>query len=303
MAGGGSNPKRAILWAFGANLGIALAKSGAFFVTGSSSMLAESIHSFADTGNQLLLLLGMNRAKQAPDAEHPLGYGKATYFWSFIVALLLFSVGGLFSIYEGVHKLHEEGPIENAWIALSVLGFSIVLESLSMRGCLQEINKLRGRKPLWRWLRESRSAELAVVFGEDLAALLGLTLAFAFVGLALLTGDRVYDAYGSLAIGVLLVVVAVLVAERISKLLIGRSADPGLTEALRAEIARDPAVAQLLRLITLQIGPDVMLAVKPRARDGTSLPDAITQVNALELRLKLEHPSLRWSFIELDDAD
>jgi cation diffusion facilitator family transporter len=303
MAGGGSNPTRAILWAFGANLGIALAKSGAFFFTGSSSMLAESIHSFADTGNQLLLLLGMNRAKQAPDAEPPLGYGKATYFWSFVVALLLFSVGGLFSIYEGMHKLHEQGPIENAWIALGVLGFSIVLESLSMRGCLQEINKLRGRKPLWRWLRESRSAELVVVFGEDLAALLGLTLAFAFVGLALLTGDRVYDAYGSLAIGVLLVVVAVLVAERISKLLIGRSADPGLTEALRAEIARDPAVAQLLRLITLQIGPDVMLAVKLRVQDGTSLPDAIAQVNALERRLKTEHPSLRWSFVELDDAD
>ena len=175
MAGGGSNPTRAILWAFGANLGIALGKSGAFFFTGSSSMLAESIHSFADTGNQLLLLLGMNRAKQAPDAEHPPGYGKATYFWSFIVALLLFSVGGLFSIYEGVHKLHEDGPIERPWIALGVLGFSIVLESLSMRGCLQEINKLRGRKPLWRWLRESRSAELVVVFGEDLVALLGLT--------------------------------------------------------------------------------------------------------------------------------
>jgi cation diffusion facilitator family transporter len=303
MAGGGSNPTRAILWAFGANLSIALAKSGAFFFTGSSSMLAESIHSFADTGNQLLLLLGMNRAKQAPDTEHPLGYGKATYFWSFIVALLLFSIGGLFSIYEGVHKLHEAGPIENAWIALGVLGFSIVLESLSMRGCLQEINKLRGRKPLWRWLRESRSAELVVVFGEDLAALLGLTLAFAFVGLALLTGDRAYDAYGSLAIGVLLVVVAVLVAERISKLLIGRSADPALTEALRAELARDPAVAQVLHLITLQIGPDVMLAAKLRAKDGTSLPDAIAQVNALERRLKLEHPSLRWSFIELDDAD
>ena len=303
MAGGGSNPTRAILWAFGANLGIALAKSGAFFFTGSSSMLAESIHSFADTGNQLLLLLGMNRAKQAPDAEHPLGYGKATYFWSFIVALLLFSIGGLFSIYEGVHKLHEEGPIENAWIALGVLGFSIVLESLSMRGCLQEINKLRGRKPLWRWLRESRNAELVVVFGEDLAALLGLTLAFAFVGLAMLTGDRAYDAYGSLAIGVLLVVVAVLVAERISKLLIGRSADPALTEALRAEIARDPAIARVLHLITLQIGPDVMLAAKLRAQDGTSLPDAIAQVNALEQRLKLEHPSLRWSFIELDDVD
>ena len=303
MAGGGSNPTRAILWAFGANLGIALAKSGAFFFTGSSSMLAESIHSFADTGNQLLLLLGMNRAKQAPDAEHPLGYGKATYFWSFIVALLLFSVGGLFSIYEGVQKLHEDGPIEKPWIALGVLGFSLVLESLSMRGCLQEINKLRGRKPLWRWLRESRSAELVVVFGEDLAALLGLTLAFAFVGLALLTGQRVYDAYGSLAIGVLLVVVAVLVAERISKLLIGRSAEPELTEALRAQIARDPAIAQVLHLITLQIGPEVMIAVKVRVHDGTSLPDAIARVNALERRLKTEHPSLRWSFVELDEVD
>ncbi len=303
MAGGGSNPTRAILWAFGANLGIALAKSGAAFFTGSSSMLAEAIHSFADTGNQLLLLLGMNRAKQAPDAEHPLGYGKASYFWSFIVALLLFSVGGLFSIYEGLHKLNEVGPIEKPWIALGVLGFSIVLESLSMRGCLQEIDKLRGKKPLWRWLRESRSAELVVVFGEDLAALLGLTLAITFVGLSMITGNRVYDAFGSLAIGVLLVVVAALVAERISKLLIGRSADPEFTEALRAEIARDPAIAEVLHLITLQIGPEVMLAVKVRVRDGLALGDAITRVNALERRLKADHPSLRWSFVEFDDAD
>lgn len=300
---GGSNPTRAILWAFAANLGIALAKSGAAFFTGSSSMLAEAIHSYADTGNQLLLLLGMNRAKQPPDSEHPLGYGKATYFWSFIVALLLFSVGGLFSIYEGLHKLHEHGPIENAWIAIGVLAFSLVLESLSMRGCLQEVDKLRGGRPLLRWLRESRSSELVVVFGEDLAALLGLTLALGFVLLAVATGERAFDAYGSLAIGVLLVVVAILVAERISKLLIGRSADPELTARLRGQLASEPAVAQVLNLITLQIGPEVMLAAKVRLRDGFALEQAVGEINALELRLKAENPSLRWSFVEPDVED
>ncbi len=303
MAGGGSNPIRAILWAFAANLGIALSKSAAAFLTGSTSMLAEAIHSFADTGNQLLLLLGMRRAKQPPDAEHPLGYGKVTYFWSFIVALLLFSVGGLFSIYEGWHKLHAEGPIENAWVAVGVLAVSLVLEALSMRGCLREVNQLRGGRSLWRWLRESRSSELVVVFGEDLAALLGLAIALAFVLLAMATGDPRYDACGSLAIGTLLVVIAILIAERISKLLIGRSADPELTHRLRAAIAADPAVARVLSLITLQIGPEVMLALKIEPPAGLALPEAIDRVNALERRLKAEHPSLRWSFVELDDRD
>src|SRR5262245_19887002 len=183
-AAGQASPIRAILWAFAANLGIALAKFAAALYTGSTSLLAEAIHSTADTGNQLLLLLGLRRAERPPDGEHPLGYGKDVYFWSFIVALLLFSLGGLFSIYEGAHKLDSEEPLAAPWVALLVLGVSIALESVSLRGCLREVKHLRGGRSLWRWVNESRNAELVVVFGEDVAALLGLSIAFLFVLLA-----------------------------------------------------------------------------------------------------------------------
>ena len=154
MAGGSSSPLRAILYAFFANFGIALAKTGAAVYTGSSSMTAEALHSYADTGNQLLLLLGLSRSRKPPDREHPLGYGKIAYFWSFVVAVMLFSVGGLFSLYEGWHKLHEPEPLSTAWLALLVLVASIALEGLSMRACLIEVNKLRGERSLWRWMLE-----------------------------------------------------------------------------------------------------------------------------------------------------
>src|SRR5262245_29725111 len=197
MSAGKASPLRAILWAFAANLGIAAAKLGAALYTGSTSMLAEAIHSAADTGNQVLLLLGLRRAARAPDPEHPLGYGKDIYFWSFIVALLLFSMGGLVSIYEGIHKLDSDEPIQKTWVALAVLAISIVLESVSLRGCLREVNHLRGGRSLWRWVNESRNAELVVVLGEDVAALVGLSVAFLFVVLAEVTGDRHFDAAGS----------------------------------------------------------------------------------------------------------
>ena len=170
MAGGSGSPVKAILYAFAANLGIAIAKLIAAIFTGSSSMVAEAIHSAADSVNQILLLVGLRGAKRPPNAEHPLGYGKLTFFWSFIVAMMLFSVGGLFSIYEGWHKLHEPAPITHAWIALVVLGFSILLEAFSMWGCMREVNKLRGERNIWTWLKQSRNSELVVVFGEDLAA-------------------------------------------------------------------------------------------------------------------------------------
>jgi|SRR5262245_24896969 len=300
---GGASPLRAILWAFAANVGIAAAKFTAFAFTGSTSMLAESIHSCADTGNQLLLLLGLTRAKRPPDHEHPLGYGKDIYFWSFIVALLLFSLGGLVSIYEGLHKLDSAEPIQNTWVALGVLGVSIGLEALSMRGCLAEVRHLRGGRSLWRWLEESRNSELVVVFGEDLAALLGLTLAFVFVVLASVTGERVFDAYGSLAIGALLMVVAIFVATRVKRLLIGRSADPGVAQAIERELAADPAVLQVFNVITLQVGEQVMLAAKLRMQDGLSLVDACVRINELEARLKQRIPEVGWCFVEPDIAD
>jgi cation diffusion facilitator family transporter len=302
MSDHGSSAK-AIFYAFTANLGIALAKLAASIYTHSGSMLAEAIHSFADCGNQVLLYVGLRQAQRPPDAKHPLGYGKVTYFWSFIVALLLFSMGGMFSMYEGWHKLHAPEPLNQAWIALAVLGVSIFLELGSLMGCLREIKKLRRDKPLWRWVKTTRNAELVVVLGEDLAALLGLVLAFAFVALATVTGNPMFDAAGSIVIGVILICVSVFIAARIKGLLVGRSAEDDLVEELRAEIAADPEIESLLNAITMQMGPDVMLALKVRMRPGLTLEEGVERLNALEKRIKARFPTVAWCFVEPDVAD
>jgi len=302
MSDHGSSIK-AIFYAFIANLGIALAKLGAAAYTHSGSMLAESIHSFADCGNQVLLYIGLKQSQKPPDANHPLGYGRVTYFWSFIVALLLFSVGGLFSINEGWHKLQGGEPLNKAWVALLVLGVSVFLEFGSLMGCLREIKKLRGERSLTYWVRNTRNAELVVVLGEDLEALAGLVLAFIFVALAALTGNTTFDAIGSIVIGVVLVCVSIFVAVRIKGLIVGRSAEEDLQEALKAEIAADPDIEELYRAITLQMGPQVMLAIKVRMRAGLSLDTAIDRLNALEQRIKAKFPEVAWCFVEPDVAD
>jgi cation diffusion facilitator family transporter len=302
MSDHGSSLK-AIFYAFLANLGIALAKLGAALYTHSGSMLAEAIHSFADCGNQVLLFIGLKQAQKPPDAKHPLGYGRVTYFWSFVVALLLFSMGGLFSINEGWHKLHTGEPLNKAWVALLVLGVSVFLEFGSLMGCLREIKKLRGERSLAYWVRNTRNAELVVVLGEDVAALIGLMLAFVFVSLAALTGNGVFDAIGSIVIGLVLVCVSIFVALRIKGLIVGRSAEEDLQEALKAEIAADPDIEELFRAITLQMGPDVMLAIKIRMRAGLSLETAIERINALEVRIKAKFPEVAWCFVEPDLAD
>jgi cation diffusion facilitator family transporter len=298
-----SSSAKAILYAFVANLGIALAKLGAAIYTHSGSMLAESIHSFADCGNQVLLFVGLRQARKAPDAKHPLGYGKVTYFWSFVVALLLFSMGGLFSIYEGWHKLDAHEALNKPWVALGVLAVSIALEYFSLMGCLREIAKLRKERPLGYWLRHTRNAELVVVFGEDIAALVGLVLAFAFVGLATLTGNTMFDAIGSITIGVVLVCVSIFVAIRIKGLLVGRSAEDDLQSGLRAEVAGEPNIEAILNAITMQMGPDVMLALKVKMRSGQSLDAAVETLNALERRIKAKFPEVKWIFVEPDVAD
>jgi len=294
---------RAILYAFIANFGIALTKSWAATVTGSGSMLAEAIHSYADSTNQVLLYLGLRQSNRPADDRHPLGYGKLSYFWSFIVAILLFSVGGLFSIYEGIHKFTHPEPLTQAWIALVVLAVAIVLEGFSLLGCLREIGHIRGHRPFRRWLRHTRNSALVVVFGEDVAALLGLVLAFVFVSLAAVTGDAVYDAIGSMCIGVVLVVVSAFLAVRIRSLLVGRSADPDIQRAIADVINEDDAVETLLNAITIQFGPDTMLAVKIQMRAGVDLATAIDSINSLERRLKETVPELRWCFVEPDHSD
>jgi len=294
---------RTIIFALGANFAIFVSKLAAAIVTGSGSLFAEAVHSLADCGNQGLLLIGMRQAKRAPSPEHPLGYGKVVYFWSFLVALLLFSVGGIFSFYEGLHKLSHPEPLHWPWLALGVLAFGIAAESFSMWGCLREVNKSRGRKSLWRWFRESRQSELIVVFGEDLAALLGLMIALAAVLLTMFTGNPVFDALGTLAIGVLLVLVAFFVAIEVKALLIGQSADPELKAAINAFLEQRPEIARLFNVITLQLGPDVMVAIKAEMRGDLRARELVEAINAIESELKSRFPEVRWSFFEPDVAD
>ncbi len=294
---------KAILYAFIANFAIALAKTWAALLTGSGSLLAEAIHSYADSGNQVLLFIGMRQALKPADREHPLGYGKLTYFWAFVVALLLFSVGGLFSVYEGVHKLQQPEPLNAAWVGLLVLAGAIVIEALSLLGCLREIGKIRGAKSLTYWLVHTRNAELVVVLGEDIAAIVGLLLAFVCLGLSAMTGEPTFDAIGSIAIGIVLVTVSIFVAGRIRSSLVGRSAEPELVALIDEIIAADAAIDKLLHSITLQFGPDVMLAAKIRFDPNLTVNEAVARINALEVRIKEHAPAVRWCFIEPDVTD
>lgn len=298
-----NSTSKAILYAFLANLGIAIAKSWAAWLTGSGSMLAEAIHSYADSANQVLLYLGLKQSARVPDELHPLGYGKLIYFWSFIVAMLLFSVGGLFSIYEGVHKLSDPQPLSQVWVALTVLGLAIVLEGFSLFGCLREIAHVRGDRSLRQWLKHTRNSALVVVVAEDVAALIGLALAFIFLSIAEVTGNSVFDAIGSMSIGVVLVIISMFLAARVTGLLVGTSADPIIRQAIDAIIEEDEAVEELLNTITMQFGPDTMLAAKIRMRPGLDMATAIQSINTLERRLKEKVPEIKWSFIEPDVAD
>ncbi|CAN5258503.1 cation diffusion facilitator family transporter [soil metagenome] len=302
MAGQG-NSLKTILYALGANFAIFLAKSVAAFLTGSAAMLAEAVHSLADCGNQGLLLFGMKRARQPPSPDYPLGHGKEIYFWSFLVALMLFSVGGMFSLYEGWHKLESQAGLNKPWIAIGVLVFGIVAESVSMRACLTEVAKARGEMSLWRWFRTSRQAELVVIFGEDLAALLGLVFALAAIGLTMLTGNPIYDAIGTLGIGVLLIVVAVFVAVEVKAMLIGQSVAPERREAIHRYISERPEVRQVFSLITLQLGNDIMVAVQAEMADASApTADMVQQINRVEAGLRQEFPEVKWSFFEPDDS-
>jgi cation diffusion facilitator family transporter len=300
---GHANSLRAILLALGANFAIFVAKLVAAVVTGSGAMMAEAVHSLADCGNQGLLLLGMQQAKKPPSDEYPLGWGRAMYFWSFIVAVLLFAVGGLFSVYEGMHKFSQPEPLKWPWLALGVLLFGIVMESISMRGCMQEVNRARGDQNLWRWFRETRSSELLVIFGEDLAALLGLCLAALAIGATMLTGNLMFDALGTVAIGVLLVVVAIALAIEVKALLIGQGVEPRRRAELLAFLTSRAEIAEILNLITVQMGPDVMVAIKARMTPTADNLALIEAINTVEREMKANFAEVRWSFFEPDVAD
>jgi len=294
---------KSILYALFANLAIAVAKFGAAFWTGSGAMMAEAIHSLADSCNQLLLLFGMKQSIRPPDLDYPLGYGKSIYFWSFLVAVILFSLGGMFSIYEGVHKFTHPEPLNNPMIAVGVLVFAIIAESVSLWGCMQAVNKERHGRRLSLWFRESRSSELIVVFGEDVAALLGLALALLAVLVAAITGNPVYDAIGTIAIGILLVVIAFLLAIEVKDLLIGQGVEIHVSDKMRKFLLERPEVDKLYNLLTLQLGPDAMVAVKAKMRPTGSETDLLDAINRVEREFRKEFPMAKWLFFEPDNRD
>lgn len=295
-----SSSVKSIIFALLANLGIAITKTIAAIITGSGAMLAESIHSFADCGNQGLLFLGLKSSKKEPSPEHPLGHGKAIFFWSFVVALILFSMGGLFSIYEGIHKFHSTEEINSPYIAIVVLSVSMILEGASLWGCITQINKIKGNKSLWKWAVNSRQSELVVVMGEDIAALLGLAFALISVILSVITGNPVFDAVGSIGIGVLLVVISIFLAIKIEGLLIGQSVDPEVRKDITSFLEAQPEIEAVLNLITIQLGERIMVAVKVKMTDTNSSNQLIENINRCEVALKQNFPDIQWSFFEPD---
>ena len=294
---------RAILYALGANTGIALAKGGAALWTGSGAMLAETIHSVADCANQVLLLIGLRQSARPATAEHPLGHGKAMYFWSLIVALLLFSVGGIFSVAEGVERFLHPGELKDPWLAIGILVFSVALEAFSLWGALKIIRERQGARSFWQWFQVTRNSELMVVAGEDIAALLGLTFALVALLLAVATGNPLFDAAGSAAIGVLLIVVAIAIVREVKSLIIGESADPLVHEAIRGVIAARPEVERIYNLITVQWGDRVVVAVKARMKERRDAARLLADINACEAAVRQKFPEVSWIFFEPDAAD
>jgi cation diffusion facilitator family transporter len=297
-ATGGS---KAIIAALLANTGIALTKFIAWFFSGSSAMLAEGVHSVADAGNQALLLLGGRKAKRKADVEHPFGYGRERYVYAFVVSIILFSVGGVFSLYEGVNKLTHPHPLEVPWLPIVVLLIAIALESFSLRTAVRESNLVRGKQTWVQFVRRAKQPELPVVLLEDVAALLGLVLALAGVGLTILTGDPMWDAIGTIGIGLLLVLVAVILGIETKSLLVGEGASVKDNDAIRDAINAHPEVESLIHMKTLYLGPDEMLvgakvAFAPKER----MTDIAESIDEVETAIREAVPAARVIYIEPD---
>jgi cation diffusion facilitator family transporter len=297
-----SGGNRAILAALFANLGIAVTKFIAFLLTFSSSMLAESVHSVADSSNQALLLLGGKRARRAASDEHPFGYGRERYIYAFIVAVVLFSVGGLFALYEGWHKLQDPHPIDSwQWVPILVLVVAIGLESFSFRTAIVESNHVRGDQSWPQFVRHAKAPELPVVLLEDLGALVGLVLALFGVGLTLITGNGVWDGVGTVCIGVLLVVIAVILAIETKSLLLGEGAGPDQVRQIRAAIEAEPQVDRVLHMRTLHLGPEELLvAAKIAVQHSDSAGDVARAIDGAERRIREAVPIARVIYLEPD---
>lgn len=293
-----------ILRALGANFAIACAKGVGAAITGSASLLAETLHSLSDCINQLLLLLGLRKARKPPSEKYPLGRGRELYFWSFMVAMLLFLGGGAYSIYEGVHKLRHPTPLESPYIAIAILGFALLVEGWAMAGAYKAVKARKGDRSLLRYLRETKDSDLVVIFGEDGAAVLGLTFALIAVMIAWATGDATFDAIGTLCIGTVLIGVAVFLAVEVKSLLLGEAADPALLEQVNQVAAADARIEKVLRAIAVQQGPsEIMLALKLKYRDDLTGPELVDAINEFEVRLQAQVPEVKWSFVEPDSTD
>jgi cation diffusion facilitator family transporter len=292
---------RAIVAALLANVGIAVVKFIAFLFSGSSSMLAESVHSLADTGNQGLLLLGGRKSRKDPDVSHPFGYGRERFVFAFVVSIILFSVGGVFSIVEGVTKLIAPHPLDNPWVPVIVLVASIVLEAFSFRTAIRESKHVRGKETIPSFIRHAKAPELPIVILEDFAALIGLTLAFLGVGLTIITGSGIFDGISTLCIGVLLVLVAVVLGIETKSLLVGEGASPEDLAAIREAINKHPAVEALIHIKTLYLGPDELLVgAKIAFARSKKLVDVANAIDAVEASIREAVPIARVIYLEPD---
>lgn len=299
MSASGGN--KAIVAAFAANLGIAITKFVAWAFSGSSSMLAEAVHSVADAGNQLLLLLGGRKAKKRADLEHPFGYGRERYVYAFVVSIILFSIGGVFSLYEGFDKLQHPHPLENAWLPILVLAIAMVLEGFSLRTAIRESNHVRGQQSWVQFVRHAKAPELPVVLLEDVAALTGLAFAFVGVGLTIITDEPIWDAIGTLAIGVLLVLVAIILGIETKSLLVGEGASKKDLDAIEAAILDGSETKRIIHLKTLYLGPDEILVGAKLAFDGEHrFTDVAADINAVETRIRAAVPLARIIYLEPD---
>lgn len=295
---------KVIIIALAANLFIAIAKFVAFFITGSAAILAEAVHSVVDCSNQLLLMLGVRLSLNKPDERHPLGYGREGFFWSFVVAILLFSLGGLFAIYEGLHKLESHGPINNPLIALVVIGVSIILEGISFINCWRVVKRENTYGNLFQWFRKTTSAHLLVVFTEDAAALVGLLIAAVCLSASWITGDPGWDAIGSILIGVTLVIVAIFLAIEIKSLIIGEAPGYDMRPAAEAIVGSVIPGAKIFNFLALQIAPEqVTIAMKISIGSLSGALELVEKINEIERQMRKKFPQIRWQFVEPDLRD
>ncbi|QIS22405.1 cation diffusion facilitator family transporter [Nocardia terpenica] len=297
-AGGG---RKAILAALSANLGIAIAKFVGAAITGSGSMLAEAVHSVADTGNQGLLLLGQNRAAQEADEKHPFGYARNRYFYSFVVALVLFTLGAMYAIWEGVHKIRHPEELSSPVVAVVILALAAALEGYSFTTAMRESAPLRGGAGWWRFIRTSRNPELPVVLLEDTGALIGLLIALAAVVLTMLTGNAVWDGIGTLGIGILLGAIAVVLIVEMKSLLIGEGATPEEVRAIRENLVDGTRIDRVIHLRTEYLGPeDLMIAAKVAIVPGLDIAAVAEAIDAAESRVRTAVPTAKLMYIEPD---